>query len=177
VAEMMRLAGRLQGVAAGPGARRLRQDVLAAQVRRRKGGCFWLGGRKSPRLLRVYDKDQESEGKIPSTRVELQSRDEFATALVGRLLDARWAKRPVAEVWAEHVAQFVDLREPTGDRSASHRWPRLRRWRVLVGDVREYRSWPPTTAPWGRSSAMQRQCGGFAGVGGLAGGGYRRGRP
>jgi hypothetical protein len=103
---------------------------------RRLGGCFWLGGRRSARLLRVYDKDTESKGQIPSTRIELQQRDEFATALVQRLLEARSAGQGIAEMFLGHLVEFVDLREPSGPRSSSHKWPRLPWWRALVGDAK-----------------------------------------
>lgn len=130
--------------------------------RRRYGGCFWLGGRQSQRLLRVYDKEKESGGAVPSVRVELQCRDEFATFLTRRLLDARWQKRPLAEVWGEHVVAFVDLREPEGHRSGSAGWRRVRWWRKLVGDAGAVATAQPDDSSIGQwMDAMQKQCGGF----------------
>lgn len=132
---------------------------------RRKGGCFWLGGRKSARLLRVYDKDRESDGRVPSTRIELQSRDEFATELMRRLLEARWENRALAEVWAEHVVAFVDLREAHGSRSGSQKWRRVPWWEKVVGDVSGVATAvvdDSTVGQWWR--AMQKQCEGFIGV-------------
>jgi hypothetical protein len=132
---------------------------------RRLGGCFWLGGKKSPRLLRVYDKEQESGGLIPSTRVELQSRNEFGTALARRLVEARSAGGSLAEVFFQHLVSFVDLREPQADRSSSQGWPRMPFWAAFVGDaqaVRTGRRSDSRVRTWIRH--MVRQCGGFLGV-------------
>ena len=132
---------------------------------RRKGGCFWLGGRSSARLLRVYDKDQESCGVIPSTRLELQSRNEFATNFVASLRAARSQPCGIVEVFMRHLVGFVDLREPQGDRSQSQTWPRLGWWEQVVGNPAAI-----GLAPLEDSSAeawvagMVRQFAGFLGV-------------
>ncbi len=102
---------------------------------RKKGGCFWLGGGKSERLLRVYDKDRESGGKTAATRMELQSRNRFATALADRLLMARREGRGFGDVFSEHVVAFVDLRVPVGARSESQTWSRVEFWQRIVGDA------------------------------------------
>ena len=102
---------------------------------RRDGGCFWLGGRGSPRLLRVYDKGQESKGVIPALRVELQCRDSCATQLAGELLSAAERKVGLAEVFVKHLVSFIDLREPSGSRSKSSNWPRLPWWHEFVGSA------------------------------------------
>jgi hypothetical protein len=132
---------------------------------RRKGGCFWIGGNQSDRRLRVYDKARESGGRIESTRVELQCRNRFATALTERLLLARWTKRPIAEVFFEHLVEFIDLREAVGSRSGSQKWRRVKWWAKFVGGAKGV----PTPGPdpsgvsaWIRS--MRRQCAGFASV-------------
>lgn len=153
-----------EGALLGPGAvTRVRRDNW--EWSRRDGGCFWLGGRSSARLLRVYDKDRESGGQIPSTRIELQCRDEFATALMGRVLRARREKRSMGEVFAEEVVAFVDLREPDGSRSSSQKWRRVRWWRKVVGDAKGVVTPAADDSgvlPWVR--AMRRQCSGFLGV-------------
>jgi len=129
---------------------------------RRHGGCFWLGGRKSARLLRVYDKERESGGAITSVRIELQCRDAFATELTGDLLEARWTKRPLAEVWAEHVVGYVDLRVPKVARSGSASWPRVPWWQRLVGDVKGVAVAQPDAGSLGEwLRAMGKQCGGY----------------
>lgn len=149
--------------------------------RRSKGGCFWIGGGQGARLLRVYDKDQESGGKIASTRIELQNRDEFATALCERLLVARREGRQFGEVFAEHVVEFVDLREPKGHRSDSQMWPRVEFWRKIVGDAKGITT--PAgddSSVWHWLGAIRRQFGGAFGVllraAGVTPGGIVRGR-
>ncbi|MEQ1715907.1 MAG: replication initiation factor domain-containing protein, partial [Hyphomicrobium sp.] len=123
---------------------------------------FRLGGSASARLLRVYDKEKESAGVIPSTRLELQSRDEFATALVRRMLVAHELGQTVAQVFLGHLVEFVDLREAKGSRSGSHKWPRLPWWQALVGDLKGIST--PGRADsevWAWVSAIRRQ---FAGA-------------
>jgi hypothetical protein len=132
---------------------------------RRKGGCFWLGARKSARLLRVYDKDSESGGRVRSTRVELQCRDRFATELMARLHAVPRQGRSIAEIFAEHVVDFVDLRHANGHRSRSQKWERLSWWKTVVGDMKgvgtpgrdisQVRFWV---------EALSRQCAGFLAV-------------
>lgn len=129
---------------------------------RRKGGCFWIGGRKSARLLRVYDKNRESDGVIPSTRLELQSRDEFATELVASLRAARSRPGGIVEVFMGHLVGFVDLREPQGDRSQSQAWPRVGWWEQLVGNpaaISLARREDSSVTAW--VAAMVKQCAGF----------------
>lgn len=38
----------------------------------RRGGCFYLGKRSAGRILRIYDKDFESNGEIPAIRYEFE---------------------------------------------------------------------------------------------------------
>lgn len=132
---------------------------------RRKGGCFWLGARKSARLLRVYDKDGESGGRVPSTRVELQCRDRFATELMARLHAAPRLGRSIADIFAERVVDFVDLRHVNGHRSRSQDWDRLGWWRTVVGDVKGVGTPGRDTSQvrfW--VEALSRQCAGFLAV-------------
>lgn len=103
---------------------------------RTSGGCFWVGGPKSERRLRVYDKDRESKGEIPSTRIELQNRDRFACELLARILAARARDERMADVFFNHLVAFIDLREPTGGRSGTQKWRRLGWWANLVGEAR-----------------------------------------
>ena len=128
---------------------------------RRKGGCFWLGSRTGARLLRVYDKDKESSGLIPSTRLELQSRDDFATTLVQRMLKARGKGRGIQGVFLAHLVEYVDLREPQGCRSSSQKWPRLPWWEAIVGDVRGIATpGRDDSGVWEWLGAIRRQFGG-----------------
>ncbi len=129
---------------------------------RRTRGAFWLGGYKSARLLRVYDKEAESKGAIAAVRVELQNRDHFATELAKAMLRAKAAGSPLAGVFVRHLLSFIDLREPSGPRSQSRIWKRLPWWQDLVGRAR--------AAPTPKESATdvlawerecRKQCRGF----------------
>jgi hypothetical protein len=157
------VAGRLddENALLGPGlVTRVRRDSW--DWKRRHGGCLWIGGEKSARLLRVYDKLRKSGGAVPSVRVEFQARDEWGTELARQLLRARWEKRPLAEVWAAHVVSYVDLREPTGHRSGSARWRRVPWWAKLVGDpagVVTAAADDSTVGQWVHH--MRKQSGGF----------------
>lgn len=129
---------------------------------RRDGGCFWLGGKKSPRLVRVYDKDEESGGVIPSTRLELQTRDEFGTQLAADLREARSREGGIVAAFLGHLVGFVDLRVPQGDRSQSQTWPRVAWWERLVGNPEAIglaRREDSSATAW--VAAMVRQCVGF----------------
>jgi len=129
---------------------------------RREGGCFWLGGRKSARLVRVYDKDRESGGLIPSTRLELQARDEFGTQLATELRAVRSKAGGIVDVFLGHLVGFVDLREPQGDRSQSQTWSRVAWWERLVGNAEAIgvaQREDTSATVW--VAAMVRQCGGF----------------
>lgn len=158
--------GHLDGETAGLSQRavtRVRRDQW--DWSRRKGGCFWLGGKKSERLLRCYDKDTESGGEIPSTRLELQSRNEWATDLAERLLAARRGRTGLAEVFFDVLVGFVDLREPRGSRTESQRWPRIAWWSELVGNASKVKvagRSDSTVKQWVRQ--MCRQFRGFLGV-------------
>jgi hypothetical protein len=147
---------------------RLRPEVITRVRRdnwewsRRSGGCFWLGGRKGPRLLRVYDKQAESSGAIPSVRFELQCRNEFGTKMATDLVGAWEAGESLWPVWAAHVVGFVDLREANGHRSNSAKRRRLGWWQRLVGQSAAATIAAKDDSPftqWERE--MQKQCGGF----------------
>jgi len=148
------------------------RKVVVTRVRRdnwnwsrRKGGCLWVGGANSSRLLRVYDKEVESKGEITSVRFELQNRNRFATGLTQRFLDARWEKRALSDVFAEHLVDFVDIREPRGSRSRSQDWRRVRWWQELVGKAKAAHTPvgnPSGVEAWRR--ACSKQCRGFLSV-------------
>lgn len=59
--------------------------VCSAKFPRRKatlmkssGTSVYIGSRQSPLMLRVYDKNAESKGKIPATRIELEIKGDTA---------------------------------------------------------------------------------------------------
>lgn len=160
------VSGRLDDETAllGPGVvTRVRRDNW--EWSRRLGGCFWLGGRKSSRLLRVYDKDAESGGQVSSTRVELQCRDSFGDGLMGELLKRRRNGGSIVEVFFDHLVGFVDLREPCGSRSGSQKWRRVSWWQALIGEAKAVAVLAADdSSVWEWVRAMQLQCGGFVGV-------------
>lgn len=51
------------------------------------GGTFYLGNRSNGRFLRIYDKDYESEGAIPSVRYELELKSDYANAAAAWMAD------------------------------------------------------------------------------------------
>lgn len=51
------------------------------------GGTFYLGKRGRERFIRIYDKDFESGGKIPSIRYEFELRQEWALKIVDLVLN------------------------------------------------------------------------------------------
>ncbi|MCC6784260.1 MAG: replication initiation factor domain-containing protein [Planctomycetes bacterium] len=92
------------------------------------GGTFQLGSRQSGRVLRWYDKEEESKGKVRSMRCELETKDRFADALLAELITAG---RPAAVVAAAlgHLVAFLDFRDPA-DKTRRARW-----WADFVGDA------------------------------------------
>ncbi len=60
-----------------------------------------------------------------------------------------------------HLVEFVDLREPSGSRSASQKWPRLEWWRAIVGDAKGIATpGRGDSAVWAWIEALRRQFGG-----------------
>lgn len=51
-----------------------------------RGHTFYLGDRKTGKMLRIYDKDYESGGRIPAIRYEIQFNHEFARQLQSILI-------------------------------------------------------------------------------------------
>mgnify|MGYP003643286030 CR=1 FL=1 len=128
---------------------------------RKKGGCLWVGGDKSDRRLRVYDKDKESGGVVPSTRVELQMRDRYALDAVDRILDGPGSER-LGRVFFDCLVSFVDLRDPQGSRTKSNQWPRRKWWEEFVGEAVPVRSSAKDdSGVWEWLRSMQRQVAGF----------------
>lgn len=84
------------GVLAQKVARSARRDVIRTNARRisviesTRGGTgvtTYIGSRQAARFMRVYDKNAESNGKIPASRFELQANKDFAEQL-WRSIDA-----------------------------------------------------------------------------------------
>lgn len=95
------------------------------------GTTFYLGSPTSRQQLRVYDKEVESSGLTPSTRWELQARDDAAETLVLQL-----ASEPWGDVFAGRLVQFVDFRDRSADGTVT-RCPRVGWFEALVGQAKK----------------------------------------
>ena len=76
------------------------------------GKTVYLGSAKSDRMLRVYDKDIESNGQIPAYRMELQERKKFADRAAMDLAYGEWPK-----VIPSRLVGFIDFKD---HESAAH---------------------------------------------------------
>ena len=117
--------------------------------KRTKGGCLWIGSKGSARLLRVYDKELESNGVIPAVRVELQLRDKQAMRFIRHWLTAHDRLAHLARIFAQHLISFVDFRTPPqgSGRSNSQTWPRQAWWERWVGDLSKASAAPDLRKP------------------------------
>lgn len=52
-----------------------------------KGGTFYLGSRRNQKMLRIYDKDYESQGEIPAIRYEFELHGDNANDMMNYFLD------------------------------------------------------------------------------------------
>jgi len=101
------------------------------------GTTFYLGSVSSRQQLRVYDKESESNGLTPSTRWELQARDDAAETLVQQL-----ASEPWGDVFAGRLVQFVDFRDRSADGTVT-RCPRVAWFEALVGQAKKALAYLP----------------------------------
>ena len=76
------------------------------------GKTVYLGSAKSDRMLRVYDKDIESNGQIPAYRMELQERKKFADRAAMDLAYGEWPK-----VIPSRLVGFIEFKDHA---SAAH---------------------------------------------------------
>lgn len=118
------------------------------------GGTFQLGSRSSTRILRWYDKEEESGGEVKSMRCELEVKGRFANALLRELLDAP-TPREVVRVAVTHLVAFLDFRDPeSGERAA---W-----WAEFVGDAHAARVGRPAVS--GLAEFLRRMLRQFGGA-------------
>lgn len=94
------------------------------------GFTFYAGSRNSRMMMRVYDKDIESGGKIDAVRYELEAKDEAAVQLQRELVDGHWG-----DIWASHAVKLIDFRDRSVSSNVS-RCPRVPWWESIVGDAR-----------------------------------------
>jgi len=103
------------------------------------GATCYLGAPASRVQLRMYDKGLETHGRINAIRHELQLRDEPAQAVLQELAGGRnWG-----QVWASHLARFVDFRRPVAGDSNKTRWERVPWFQALVGMASKALAYPP----------------------------------
>lgn len=65
------------------------------------GATFYLGKRGSDRFLRVYDKDYESEGRIPAIRYEFELRKNYLEMIVNKVING------ISFSFADLIGQFM----------------------------------------------------------------------
>jgi hypothetical protein len=73
-----------------------------------KDGCTtYVGSRTSPKFLRIYDKNAETGGKIPATRIEFELKQDAAIAVSERLkTESGWLN--VTGLFNHLLLQFAD---------------------------------------------------------------------
>jgi len=106
------------------------------------GHTVKLGQPSSRQLLRVYDKGQESNGKIMAIRWELQSKKAPAESLMGLLATGVWG-----EVIHTRLVSFVDFRDShvaVNTVAKVRDRPRLDWYAQLVASALKAPSYPPT---------------------------------
>jgi hypothetical protein len=106
------------------------------------GHTVKLGQPSSRQLLRVYDKGQESNGKILAIRWELQSRKAPAESLMGLMANGVWG-----EVIHTRLVSFVDFRDANFAKNTVAKVrdrPRLDWYSRLVASALKAPSYPPT---------------------------------
>ena len=100
------------------------------------GTCYW-GSRSSERMLRVYDKGAESDGKIDAFRWELEHHDKAAEGLRRTLVEAYKQEGLAGVDFAIRGALrgFIDFRVCRGARDNTERWDRTAWWEELTGEA------------------------------------------
>lgn len=106
---------------------------------------LYFGSAKSDLFVRVYDKGKETNTPGPWTRVEVESRNDHATALACLLTMADRGERSVR--LGALLLAYVDFKEPGRDSNRS-RWATASWWSDFVGGcVKSRLSLSPTPLP------------------------------
>jgi hypothetical protein len=124
----------------------VQQDELVSRARGsvhlesrgdKAGHTVYVGSTKSDRRLCVYDKDAESEGRVPGVRWELREHHDPADAVADRIAGGE----SLEAVWASELVAFVDFRTPS---SAEPQRRKRVEWfeRIVGATVRRRRTSP-----------------------------------
>lgn len=92
-----------------------------------KGDTFYCGSRATGKMLRVYDKEYESNGQIDAIRYEFELRGDYARALQQHYLD-----NEVID-FSELILSFFDIKERSGNHMNDYK--RLDRWSMFLTHV------------------------------------------
>lgn len=102
------------------------------------GSTFYLGKRGSSRFLRVYDKDYESEGRIPAIRYEFELRKKYLDMIVNKVIEG------INFSFADLIGEFMvisneyDLTgEQSTDKNRKARAGILEEWAALLETIRK----------------------------------------
>lgn len=110
-------------------------ELIASGVRGHYAATGYFGSRSSDKLVRCYDKWEESDGEIDAIRWEVQYKDELADAalrdVVSRHRDD--GGQFLAALIARQVAGAIDFRDAQSGRRADER-TRLAWWQSIVDD-------------------------------------------
>lgn len=95
-----------------------------------KGSTFYLGSRKTGKMLRIYDKDYESDGKIKSVRYEFELHSLYAREFADFIIEHGKEFR-----FDGYLLSWFDVKEKTGDSNRS-RAPRLKKFCEFLDVIR-----------------------------------------
>ena len=102
------------------------------------GATFYLGKRGSDRFLRVYDKDYESDGRIPAIRYEFELRKNYLDMIVNKVING------INFSFADLIGQFMVVSneyeftgEQSTDKGRKARAGILEEWNKLLATIRE----------------------------------------
>lgn len=105
-----------------------------------------IGSRKSPILIRIYDKAAErgfEDHSVHWIRVELQLRDDRALVAVAKIIQ----HEDVGKVFSGIMHNYFTFRIPSGDTNKS-RWPIAPYWEVLIDDMEKISLWISPGEPY-----------------------------
>lgn len=96
-----------------------------------KGSTFYLGSRKTGKLLRIYDKDYESKGQVPSIRYEFELHKEYAREFMDFILGGNEFR------FENYLLSWFDVKDLSKDKNRS-RAPRNKLFSTFLEKVRYF---------------------------------------
>lgn len=90
-----------------------------------KGSTFYLGSRKSGKMLRIYDKDYESKGEIKSIRYEFELRREFGRMFFDWILEGN------NFIFEEYLLSWFDIKDFSSNKNRTQA-PRLKEFQDFL---------------------------------------------